>query len=160
MRSLLLPIALCAVPAAGLGTAAHAQESDIERRAESVARQPLKDVGLMRENPPEVLLDAQRAPYTLNGLRRCADYQRAIGQLDEVLGPDVDAISDTSEILPARLAEAGAKSIVNAFIPFRGLVREASGAAEADRKFRVMVAAGMARRGFLKGIARERKCPV
>lgn len=160
MRSLILPFALFAVPAAGFGTPARAQESDIERRVETVARQPLKDVGLMRENPPEVLRDAQRAPYSLNGLKRCQDYQRAIGQLDEVLGPDVDAISETSEILPARLAEAGARSVVNAFIPFRGLVREASGAAEADRKFRVMVAAGMARRGFLKGISRERKCPI
>lgn len=160
MRTLLIPIALVAGPSIGLGPAAHAQESDLERRAESVARQPLKDVGLMRENPPEVLLDAQRAPYTLNGLKRCQDFQRAIGQLDVVLGPDVDAISDSSEILPARLAEAGARSVVNAFIPFRGLVREASGAAEADRRFRVMVAAGMARRGFLKGIASERKCRV
>ena len=43
---------------------------------------------------------------------------------------------------------------------FRGLVREATGAAEADRKFRMMVAAGMARRGWLKGIAKERKCAV
>jgi len=159
MRALLLPLVFC-VPAIGLGVQAMAQESDIERRAEAVARQPLKDVGLMRENPPEVLRDAMRAPYTLNGIRRCADIQRAIGQLDDVLGADIDAISDTSEILPSRLAEAGIRSVVNTLIPFRGLVREASGAAEADRKFRVMVAAGMARRGFLKGVAHERRCPV
>jgi hypothetical protein len=77
-----------------------------------------------------------------------------------VLGPDVDAVDEHGDALPTRLAEAGAKSIVNALIPFRGLVREASGAAEADRKFRMMVAAGMARRGYLKGVAGMRKCKL
>jgi hypothetical protein len=130
----------------------------LEEKAEGVVRQPIKDIGLMRENPPEVLRDAQKAPYTLAGLKTCGDLKRAIGELDVVLGPDVDAVDDQGDALPARLAEAGAKSIVNALIPFRGLVREASGAAEADRKFRMMVAAGMARRGYLKGVAHQRKC--
>jgi hypothetical protein len=132
----------------------------LEDKAEGVIRQPIKDVGLMRENPPEVLRDAQKAPYTLAGLKSCPDLKRAIGELDVVLGPDVDAVDDQGDALPARLAEAGAKSIVNALIPFRGLVREASGAAEADRKFRMMVAAGMARRGYLKGVAGNRGCKV
>ena len=132
----------------------------LEQKAEGVVRQPIKDIGLMRENPPEVLKDAQKAPYTLAGLKSCADLRRAVGELDVVLGPDVDAVDDQGDALPARLAEAGAKSIVNALIPFRGLVREASGAAEADRKFRMMVAAGMARRGYLKGVAGQRKCRV
>ena len=130
----------------------------LEEKAESVVRQPIKDIGLMRENPPEVLRDAQKAPYTLAGLKSCGDLKRAIGELDVVLGPDVDAVDEQGDALPARLAEAGAKSIVNMLIPFRGLVREASGAAEADRKFRMMVAAGMARRGYLKGVAGNRGC--
>lgn len=130
----------------------------IERKAEGVVRQPFKDVGLMRENPPQILIDAQRAPYSLAGLRGCSDYRREIGRLAEVLGPDIDETDDKGDPLPGRLAEAGAKSIVNALIPFRGLVREASGAAEADRRFRIMVAAGMARRGYLKGWAQARGC--
>jgi hypothetical protein len=134
--------------------------SRLGKKAENVVRQPMKDVGLMRENPPEVLKDAQKAPYSLAGIKRCPDFQRAIGELDAVLGPDVDAVDEQGDALPERLAEAGAKSVVNALIPFRGLVREASGAAEADRKFRMMVASGMARRGYLKGVARERKCSV
>lgn len=129
-----------------------------ENRAENVVRQPARDIGLMRENPPEVLKDAQKAPYTLVGLRRCRDFTGAVAGLDAVLGPDVDAVNEQGDALPTRLAEAGAKTVVNALIPFRGLVREATGAAEADRKFRMMVTAGVARRAFLKGIARERKC--
>jgi hypothetical protein len=157
---LLLSFLILGLPAPLLAQA-QAQQTDAERlgdKAEGVIRQPIKDVGLMRENPPEVLRDAQKAPYTLAGLKSCADLRRAVGELDVVLGPDVDSVDDQGDALPARLAEAGAKSIVNALIPFRGLVREASGAAEADRKFRMMVAAGMARRGYLKGVAQERKC--
>jgi hypothetical protein len=149
-----------ATAAPSLGQA-QSRESDVERlgkKAENVVRQPMKDVGLMRENPPEVLRDAQRAPYSMAGVKTCADIRRAIGELDEVLGPDVDAVDEQGDALPERLAEAGAKSIVNALIPFRGLIREATGAAEADRKFRMMVAAGVARRGWMKGVAMERKC--
>jgi hypothetical protein len=159
---LLMAMLLLGAPAPLLAQAQSQQTGadKLGQKAEGVVRQPIKDVGLMRENPPEVLRDAQKAPYTLAGLKSCADLKRAIGELDVVLGPDVDAVDDQGDALPTRLAEAGAKSIVNALIPFRGLVREASGAAEADRKFRMMVAAGMARRGYLKGVAEQRKCRV
>jgi hypothetical protein len=158
--SLLAVVLLTALPA----VAQEPQQDDnlerIGKKAENIVRQPMMDVGLMRENPPEVLRDAQKAPYTLAGIRRCEDFRRAIIELNTYLGPDVDAVDEKGDALYERLAEAGAKSVVNAFIPFRGLVREATGAAEADRRFRTMVAAGMARRGFLKGIARERKCAL
>lgn len=139
------------------------QQSDAQRlgdKAENVVRQPMKDIGMMRENPPEILKDAQRAPYSLAGIRRCQDLRRAVADLYEVLGPDVDAVDEKGDALPERLAEAGARSVVNSLIPFRGIVREATGAAEADRRFRMMVAAGMARRGFLKGVAKERNCAI
>lgn len=157
---ILMSVILLGLPAPLLAQAQSRQSNAdrLEEKAEGVVRQPIKDVGLMRENPPEVLRDAQKAPYSLAGLKSCTDLRRAIGELDVVLGPDVDAVDEQGDALPARLAEAGAKSIVNMLIPFRGLVREASGAAEADRKFRMMVAAGMARRGYLKGVAHERKC--
>ncbi len=161
-RNLLAVALLMAAPPL-MAQAENDSESTGERigkKAENVARQPMKDVGLMRENPPEVLKDAQRAPYSLAGIKSCADLQRAINELYPVLGPDVDAVDSQGDALPERIAEAGAKSVVNSFIPFRGLVREATGAAEADRKFRMMVAAGMARRGFLKGIAYQRKCRI
>jgi hypothetical protein len=162
MMRVMMMLLLLGTPAPLLAQA-QPQESGadrLEKKAEGVVRQPIKDIGLMRENPPEVLRDAQKAPYTLAGLKSCRDLKRAIGELDVVLGPDVDAVDEQGDALPTRLAEAGARSIVNALIPFRGLVREASGAAEADRKFRMMVAAGMARRGYLKGVAGTRKCAV
>ncbi len=162
ISSLSLVLLLLALPAYAQAPAVQ-EDDDLERigkKAENIARQPMMDVGLMRENPPEVLRDAQRAPYTLAGIRSCRDFRRAIIELDRYLGPDVDMVDEKGDALHERLAEAGAKSVVNALIPFRGLVREATGAAEADRKFRMMVASGMARRGYLKGVAQERKCSL
>ena len=156
--SLFALLLLAAAPAAAQGKQDDSDMERIGKKAENIVRQPIMDVGMMRENPPEVLRDAQKAPYTLAGIRRCADFKRAIAELDQYLGPDVDAMDEKGDPLHERLAEAGAKSVVNTLIPFRGLVREATGAAEADRRLRVMVAAGMARRGYLKGVARERKC--
>ena len=57
------------------------------------------------------------------------------------------------------LAEAGGKTIVNTIIPFRGLVREISGAAPAERRLAAAIDAGFARRGFLRGTALARRCP-
>ena len=89
-------IGACLLLAASPGLAqAQQQQSGADRlgdKAENIVRQPVKDVGLMRENPPEVLKDAQRAPYSLAGIKRCQDIRRAIGELDVVLGPDVDAV--------------------------------------------------------------------
>ena len=52
----------------------------------------------------------------------------------------------------------GPKTVVNAIIPFRGLVREISGAAPEQRRLNDAIDAGFARRGFLRGIATSRKC--
>ncbi|MEE3154506.1 MAG: hypothetical protein VX309_03150, partial [Pseudomonadota bacterium] len=54
--------------------------------------------------------------------------------------------------------EAGGKTIVNSIIPFRGLVREITGAAPAQRRLNTAIDAGFARRGFLRGAAISRGC--
>lgn len=134
------------------------RDSGVSDKAEDIASQPAVDIGVLRKNPPPVLVNAQKAPYSLAGLNSCASLHQAITSLDRVLGPDVDDFDDKGNPLPERLAAAGAQTLVNALIPFRGLVREASGAAEADRRLQMMVAASMARRGYLKGVAHQRGC--
>ena len=49
-----------------------------------------------------------------------------------------------------------AKSIVGSFIPFRGIVREVSGANARRDAFNRAVTAGMVRRGYLKGLGQQR----
>ena len=43
-------------------------------------------------------------------------------------------------------------------LPFRGILREVTGAAENDRALRAAYTAGMVRRGFLKGLGLGRGC--
>jgi len=47
---------------------------------------------------------------------------------------------------------------VNSFIPFRGILREVSGASEHQRRIRAAIQAGLARRGFLKGVGETHGC--
>lgn len=137
-----------------------AQDSSFERKAEGVLRQPLQDTGLLKEEAAAVLKAAKKAPYSLAGMRSCANLSAAVRELDAVLGPDVDATDAKGEPLPGRLAEAGAKSAMGMLIPFRGLVREITGAAGTSREIAAMVQAGTARRGFLKGVGKQRGCRI
>ena len=50
--------------------------------------------------------------------------------------------------------------MVNSLIPFRGIVREVSGAAPAERRLAAAIDAGFARRGFLRGVLSARGCRV
>jgi hypothetical protein len=56
------------------------------------------------------------------------------------------------------LAAAGATSVINSIIPYRSMVREISGAAPADRHMKAVVDAGLARRGFLRGVQHKQRC--
>ena len=51
-----------------------------------------------------------------------------------------------------------AKGLVGSIIPFRGLVREVSGAAGDQRKAEAAVRAGLARRAYLKGLGQGKGC--
>ena len=102
-----------------------------------------------------LLIAAQERPYDLAKLKRCTDIAAAVGELDAVLGPDIDLPQDA-----ARRTSAGsvAQAAVGSFIPFRGLIREISGANDSQRKLQAAVQAGIARRSFLKGVGGARGC--
>lgn len=51
-----------------------------------------------------------------------------------------------------------AKNVVASFIPFRGILRELSGAAGQERDWRAAIYAGSVRRGFLKGLGQQKGC--
>jgi hypothetical protein len=123
--------------------------------ARDVALTPLSDLNLSRDPIPEVLLAARAAPYDQAGAGNCRDLARLVSELDTALGPDFD--TQTPE---DRGVSAGniAQRIVGSFIPFRGLIREISGANEHERDFREAIAAGMMRRAYLKGRGQEMGC--
>ena len=129
------------------------------RKAGEIITQPVRDVGVSRPDIPPVLLEAVKEPYSLQGLKTCRQLSAAVIALSAELGPDYEPGGvPRKENRGARLAEAGGKTVVNSLIPFRQLVREISGAAPAQRSLNAAVDAGLARRGFLRGVHRQRGC--
>lgn len=121
-----------------------------------IAATPLKDLNLAKDDIPEALTDAVIAPYASERLASCNDIRREVLRLDAVLGDDLDIETDERrDITVGKVA----KSAVSSFIPFRGVIREVTGAADHQRDFEEAILAGAIRRGFLKGLGMERGCP-
>ncbi len=149
---LLVAAAVFAVPAAAPAFGQVMPEPD----ATEVAKTPLRDLNIDARDIPEVLQAAARAPYATAGLGRCNAIVSAIAALDAELGADYDIAVDGGK---DRFSEGRiAQGAVGLLIPFRGIVREVTGAAGNDRELRAAYTAGMARRAFLKGIGSGRGC--
>lgn len=159
----LLKLATAGSAALLLTTTALAQKADpdepMEKHAEDAVTTPAKDIGLKKTEIPAKLIAIQDDPYSLDGLRRCAAIIQEVKELDAVLAADVNEEVDKSKA-EKREETAGrvAGGIIGGLIPFRGIVREISGAAGDERKYNAAVYAGVVRRGFLKGVGRERGC--
>jgi hypothetical protein len=150
-------LALVLATAAGAAQPARQEGSTLDQ-AQDIATQPARDIGVERIRVPPLLAEARADPYSLTGLRTCRQLAEAIDALDEVLGPDFDSPSEAGGTRAGRMAAAGGRAIVNSLIPFRGVVRELTGSAAADRRLNDAVDAGLARRGFLRGIRHQRGC--
>ena len=123
--------------------------------AEDVTMTPLRDLNLAKDPIPDLLLTAEQAPYDAARLKKCRDIAAAIGDLDAILGPDLDIMAEDDDRLSVgRIA----RSAVGSFMPFRSIVREVSGAADHQRDFERAIHAGSVRRGFLKGLGQQRGC--
>ncbi|TCM21422.1 hypothetical protein EDF56_10186 [Novosphingobium sp. PhB165] len=129
--------------------------TDSEPDAIDVAKTPVTDLNLDRIEIPPLLKAAIHKPYDLSGLKTCDQIAAAVQELDTVLGPDIDLPSPGRDIIsPGRVA----KWAVASFIPFRGLIREISGANAQDQSVLAAARAGIARRAFLKGVGEAKDC--
>jgi hypothetical protein len=147
------PAAQPAAPAEGASS-----NDDMRRKAGGILSQPARDVGLSRKEIAPVLVKAAEDPYSLAGLKSCKSLTAAIQDLNGVLGPDYVVGRKSNENRAGKLAEAGGAAVVNSLIPFRGVVREVSGAAPAERSLNAAIDAGLARRGFLRGVHHTKGC--
>lgn len=127
-----------------------------EPSAVDVVATPASDLNLRKGEIPQVLIDAEGAPYSLAGLRRCPQIAAEVGRLDAALGDDIDIAEKRGRRISAGKV---AQSVVGGFIPFRGIIREISGANEQERRVQTAIYAGSVRRSFLKGIGQQRGCP-
>ena len=139
-----------------------AQDSEPERpvtddavTAGDVAMTPLSDLNLSKDEIPLLLIEARADPYDMTGLHRCSDIVAAVRNLDAILGEDLDtAEARTRGVDAGRVAQWA----VGTFIPFRGLIREISGARAHERRLRDAIIGGMMRRAFLKGLGQQKGC--
>jgi hypothetical protein len=122
----------------------------------SAITQPLRDLNLMRTKVAAPLQTARAAPYDIADLKACEHIRAQIVQLDEALGPDVDQDQTQAGVVKT-LAASAVRSAVK--LPFSGVVRRLSGADAKEHVRQQSVQAGLARRGFLKGVALTRCNP-
>ncbi|MEM6856422.1 MAG: hypothetical protein AAF559_01000 [Pseudomonadota bacterium] len=159
VKAMRVPAVLMSALALGLAAPAAAQDKGdkggIKEDVKDVAETPLEDIGLSKEEVAEILLSAAEDPYAQAGNGRCAAIISEVEKLTAVLGDDIDASEDDGDDLDEKKA---AKSLFGSIIPFRGIVREISGAAGDQRKAEAAVTAGMVRRGYLKGLGQARGC--
>ncbi|MFN2259970.1 MAG: hypothetical protein ABR601_09070 [Parasphingopyxis sp.] len=132
----------------------------VGQAAGEIALTPLSDLNLRGETVPEVLARIE-SPYQRIEDRSCSGIAREIAGLDEALGADIDVARAGEEQdgdLLARL-ESGASSLVGGLIlPFRGIVREISGAENRERRLIEYHSRGIARRAYLKGVGATLGC--
>lgn len=123
---------------------------------------PLTDLNLIHAAIPDALQAALKAPYALAEGANCDALAASIKPLDEVLGADFDTPqTDKNPSLIERtggaVVDAAGRSI-NGLVPFRSWVRKLSGAERYSKQVAAAIAAGTARRAFLKGAAKALRC--
>lgn len=156
MRNFPLSAALALAVSAGPALASQDKPmTDRDPDAMDVAKTPVTDLNIDKQEIPELLIAAQREPYSLGGLKKCSQLIAAVEELDDLLGPDIDLPQEARDRISAGRV---AKTVVGSFIPFRGLIREVSGANKHEQMVRAAIQAGIARRGYLKGIGHARGC--
>jgi hypothetical protein len=120
-----------------------------------IITQPARDVGIEKTDIPPLLVEVSDNPYATAGTASCGQISSSIAALSKEIGPDFTASPVQNK---RNVAKIGGAVVVNSLIPFRGLVREVSGASAADRRLSAAIDAGIARRGFLRGLQTARKC--
>jgi hypothetical protein len=136
------------------------------RMASDMARQPLRDIGMMKRTIPAALTRISD-PYGEPSGPGCTWLNYEIAQLDEALGPDPAAARAIDDRSMGEKGQEAAKTAAGqavrgaaaSLMPARGLVRFISGAEKADRQLREAKERGMVRRGYLRGLAKAQNCP-
>src|SRR6266480_371568 len=96
------------------------------------AATPLSDLNVVHAEIPAVLVEAQKEPYSVPSDQSCVSLKAT-----------VRALRHTAE----------------GVVPFRGWVRKLSGAERYSKQVAAAIAAGTARRAFLKGLGVSKECP-
>jgi len=173
--ALLAPLALftlllasaCASSGMDAGEAANRAVDQTSSGLGDAALSPLEDLNLRRDPiPPE--LEQLETPYGALTAESCAAIARDVQELTALLGPDDDlppaddeAEEDRARWAADRSSEAALDAVASqarSVIPFRSLVRDATGASAHARKLANAYRLGMERRAYLKGYGQALGC--
>jgi len=136
-----------------------ARDPTTGERAKGIATQPLEDLNIHKDTIPPKLIAIQDKPYALDGIRSCGQINAEIGELNAVLGADVDASDEARRKTVDRVLDVGG-GIIAGLMPFRGIVREVTGANAQQRRFQSAIFAGVTRRSYLKGMGKAKGCKL
>jgi len=144
-------------------TANNVDKATKKQNLGDAALSPLNDANIRRAPIPEKLLSLN-SPYDPIEDKSCAGLNSEMLALSAIIGPELDTkepiVSNAKKNRRAlrntyvELTEAAATS----FIPFRSVVRLASGAKKYERKVRHEYRKGIARRAYLRGIFDSQNC--
>jgi hypothetical protein len=137
-------------------TAEPSRARQIEEDASKVATSPLKDVGVVKDKIPQVLIDARTGTYVLPSPLTCETIFAAVDALDAELAPDLDA--ESTQIRSGMSATEIGETVVHGLTPLRSWVRKLSGAEKNANEVQAAIVAGSVRRGYLKGIGLQMGC--
>ncbi|MCI4643434.1 MAG: hypothetical protein MRY64_01490 [Hyphomonadaceae bacterium] len=167
--SFLLAASLCACASQGGTSAGDAADSAVQQTGDGLtdaALSPLEDLNLKRTQIPPVLADLSTT-YGLPEPLSCQSIADEVTRLTAVLGQDNDIPppegddEDRGQWAADKSSEAAlgaVESSARGFIPFRGLVREVTGANSHASKVARAYQFGLTRRAFLKGYGQAMGC--
>ncbi len=163
----LAAIALAAMSAASCASRPEGEDQARDQQGGflNAAATPLRDVGLIRPDVPD-LIENLTYPYEMQGLAEgCPAVLYEIGRLDAILG-DENYQPSAERGMYARAGNAAGDYAVDSvadaaadLVPYRSWVRRLSGASGRDRKAAAAYALGEQRRTFLRGFGAALGCP-
>ncbi len=128
------------------------------------AMSPLTDLNVRRAEVPP-LLAAIRSAYEPIPDVGCSAIGKMVTELTTILGRDTDApplpersLGEAAGEGAADLTLGAVSSTMSDFIPFRSLVREATGASAHERRLQAAYERGVTRRAYLKGVGAQLGC--
>lgn len=150
--------------AGNMGDAAGSTVSQTSGGFSDAAMSPLNDLNLRRREIP-ALLAALETPYIPASDLTCEQVAEEVRRLDGVLGPDWDNVQPDERLRTEVLADEAANATLGAvesgmtgWIPFRGLIRKATGAESHEKKYNQAFKIGAQRRSYLKGFGLAKGC--
>lgn len=168
MTSILVLVGCASTGTVANPSAAGAPQTTSEQMqgaASEAARQPLRDIGLMKKKIPYAL-SRIADPYAEPSGPGCVWITYELTQLSAALGAEVAvkpvADRSTTSQRGTRMAIDAARDLIRSsgarILPGRSIIRRLSGANSSDELYRAAKERGMVRRGYLKGLSEARDC--